>query len=642
MSAESPEPRASTGGATTPKLYRGLKRALDRPGADRAVVIVSLLLMAFSLDTKLSGDDYVHEMIARGSHALPGFVRPPLDLYRFADASTSPELKREGVLGWWDDPDARLAFLRPLSALTHILDYRLYPEHAWLMHLHSLLWSALLLAGLLALYRALLPSVFVCALAMFVYALDDARGWLVSWVAGRNAAVATAITVWALVFHVRWRAQGSRTAAVLASALFVLGLLAGEGATAILGYVFAYAVCLDRGTWRQRLLSLAPYAAIVLPWRVLWRAYGYGVAHSGLYFDPLATPLDFLRLFGERAPILLFSQLGGVWSDIWNILFAFPWFERTLLVTAYVIVGVFGYALWPLVRRDPTVRFAVIGAAIAVVPACAAFLADRLLTWISIGGSIAIAKLIHEYCERPEPLRADALRALLLAPLVLALLAAKAVIDPVFLPSRARGNLIVRDNLDRAQAGIPSDPSIRSKRVVYVNSPGVPLCAYIPVERAAQGVPRAESQVYLATGEADLRLTRIDAASVRVRQRGGFLQSPGSHLLRDPRRPSKIGDEVQLDGVTIEVTDLMADGRPAEIVARFDPPLDDPRWYWIQWKGRGYEPFPPLAIGETRVLPALDLAQVLIGDLVRLPFDGRLAPAPDPGWTQSTTTAGAP
>ncbi|HMI89838.1 MAG TPA: hypothetical protein VK509_00680, partial [Polyangiales bacterium] len=57
-----------------PKLYRALRRALDREGADRAVVVLALVLLCFGLDGGLSADDYVHSLIARGSHALPGFA----------------------------------------------------------------------------------------------------------------------------------------------------------------------------------------------------------------------------------------------------------------------------------------------------------------------------------------------------------------------------------------------------------------------------------------------------------------------------------------------------------------------------------------------------------------------------------------
>jgi hypothetical protein len=617
-----------------PKLYRAIKRALDRPGADRAVLILATLLLCFSLDTGLSGDDYVHELIARGSHAIPGFVRPPLDLYRFADPSTSPLLIHDGILTWWEDPGAKLAFMRPLSALTHVFDYRLFPRQPWLMHLHSVAWSLLLFAGLLQLYRALMPSAFEAALALFLYVFDDARGWLVSWIAGRNAVVATSISVWALVFHLRWRTQRRASNAWAATLLLLIALLAGEGATAIVGYIFAYALCIERGDWKQRALSLWPYLAVILPWRMVWKLSGYGVARSGLYFDPLSTPLDFLRVLAERGPILLFAQIGGVWSDIWSLMFAFPWLQRTLLTSACIALVLLGYALYPLIRRDPLTRFAVVGTVIATLPACAAFLADRLLTWIAIGGSIALARLFVEYCERPESLRAEALRALVLPPLILVLLVAKIVLDPIGLPSRARGNLVLRDNIDRAQAGVPSDPSIEHRHVVYLNPPGVPLAGYIPIERAAQGIARPAGQVYLATGEADLRLTRVDANTLRVRQRGGFLQSPGSHLFRDPRVPSQLGQRVQLDGLSIEVTGLMPDGRPAEILARFDRTLDDPELFWLQWSGLGYERFRQLAIGETRVVPALDLAHVLLGNLVHLPIDGRMVPAQDPGWTQ--------
>ena len=97
---------------------------------------------------------------------------------------------------------------------------------------------------------------------------------------------------------------------------------------------------------------------------------------------------------------------------------------------------------------------------------------------------------------------------------------------------------------------------------------------------------------------------------------------------------SRLGDRVQLEGAEIEVTDLMPDGRPAEIIARFDRPLEDPELCWLRWRerGRGYEAFQLPAVGEEVVLPALDLPAILLGDLVPLPLDTRLPPAIDPHW----------
>jgi hypothetical protein len=624
LSASAPEP------APSPRLYRALKRVLDREGSDRAAVIVALLLLCFSLDTGLSADDYVHELIARGSDAIPGFVRAPWDMYRFADTPFTTLLMREGVLGWWEDPEAKLAFFRPLSALTHMLDSALWPHSGVMMHLHTLLWAALLYAGVLALNRALVMPPFVAALSTFIYVFDDARGWIGSWVAARNAVIATALSVWALVLHHRARQGGGKLPALAAPVLLVLALLAGEGAIAICGYLLAYALFLDHGTLRTRVMTLLPYAAVVLPWRVVWRAMGYGVSHSGLYFDPISEPLGYLGALAERAPVLLSSQLGGAWSDIWNILFAFPAIESALYVGACLLLLFFGYALMPVLRHDPVVRFAVLGALLSVLPASAAFPADRLLTWVAIGGSIAVARLLAAFGEDREWLSDTALRALILPPLVLALLVAKAVIDPVFMPSRARGNLVIRDNLDRAQATVPIDASIIHKRIVYVNPPGFPLAGYIPIERAALGQPRARSQVVLATGEADLRIERVDEFSLRVRQRGGFLQSPGSHLFRNPKRTFTRGTNVELEGVNVVIDDLTAEGRPAAILARFDRTLEDPSLVFLAWEGLGYVPFALPAVGQSVILPALDLAAVLLGDTLTMPIDGRLPPVLDP------------
>ncbi|MGD8863426.1 MAG: hypothetical protein PVI30_25655, partial [Myxococcales bacterium] len=482
-------------------LYGALRRALDRRGADRAVVVISLVLMAFCLDTGLAADDFIHKLIATGSTEIQGFVREPLDMFRFTSGHHTGQLQDDGILSWWAHPRGKLAFLRPLTSLTHYLDYQLWPEAEWMMHLHSLLWGALLLAGLLVLYRELITPRWVCALAMFLYALEDGRAWFGSWIAARNGVIACAISIWALVLHHRTRSSNFRPGYLFSPLVLLLALLSGEGAVAICAYLFAYAIFLDRGSLRERLLSIVPHAVVVVLWRAAYRAMGYGAAHSGLYFDPIAETPSFLHALSERAPILLFSQVGGTWSDGWSAVFPFPTLHRLLVWGSIFTVLVVGYALVPLWKRDATVRFGLTGALLSVIPASAAFSADRLLTWVAIGASIAIARLMAAYIDAPQVLSHSPVRALIMPPLMIFLFVGNVIIDPLFLPSRARGNVAMRDIIDRAHAGVPDDPSIAERHVIYVNPAAVPLAAYIPIERAARGEPRPQRQMWLATSE---------------------------------------------------------------------------------------------------------------------------------------------
>lgn len=629
------------------RFVQWLERTLSKPDADRKVVWIALLLLVPSIDTGLAADDYIHALMARGGGdrgaanegiELTAFARPALDLFRFTTGEQTLALKQQGVLPWWDDPEAKLAFLRPVSSATHYLDHHLWDGAPWLMHVHSIAWSAFALFAVLALYRTLNGPGLFTALAIALYALDDARGWFGSWIAARNAVIATALSTWALVMYVRARQKraGGGSSAVgewLSALVLAIGLLAGEGSVAVVGYMIAYAYAIDGASWRSKLLSFAPHALVLIGWRVAYRALGYGAQRSGLYFDPFGDPSGFTQAFWERAPILLFSQLGGTWSDAWSALFAFPTLHRVLVFTSMIVILTVGYVVWPLVRSDKVVRFGLVGGLLALFPACSAFSADRLLTWVAIGASLVLARLIQAYWQAPATLRDNTVRARILPPLMLWLVLDHAIGEPLFLPSRARGNLAMRNILDRAQAGVPNDPSIAEKQVILVNPAAVPLASYVPIERAAQGLPRGAFQVGLATADTELRVTRSGERSLTIQPRGGFMLSPPSRLLSGRKNTFKIGDAIDLGPVAIEVKAVTTDARPSIVEARFDRPLEDPIYVWRQWLDTTYAAFTPPKLGQTVTLPAADWMRVTLGDAVRLPFDGRMPAPDDPSFT---------
>ena len=64
----------------------------------------------------------------------------------------------------------RLAFFRPASALTHLIDFVAWPRAPLLMHLHSLVWFALALVAVCLVYRRLIapsPELFDRAATLF-------------------------------------------------------------------------------------------------------------------------------------------------------------------------------------------------------------------------------------------------------------------------------------------------------------------------------------------------------------------------------------------------------------------------------------------------------------------------------------------
>ena len=592
-------------------LYGFIERTLSRPNADLWAIALGVLLVAPSIPSGLAADDFVHELSLLGNaNPLVGFRRSALDLFRFAFPTVNRTLMNEGVLPWWTDPKVRFAFFRPLASATHLFDHWLLGDNAVLMHVHTVLWHVATLFAARALFRAIFGAGWLATLATCLYVLDDARGSPVAWVANRNELIACSLSLWALTWHLQSR-QGRRAVGWLAPAVLGVGMLASEGAIAVTAYLFAYTLILDTGTLRARLARLAPYAVVVLAWAALYRGLGYGIARSGLYFDPLRDPVAFLRTLPERFAMLWLAQLGGPWSEGWNAYPAmFPGLEYVVAAMAVFVIAGSLVLFAPLLRRDKVAQFWLLGAALATLPACGAFPADRLLPWVGIGGMAVTAQFFAAYLEAPPAEQARLLPRFGAAAIVMVHL----VIGPLLLPLRSIGISQVRAAIDRADATIPRDPSITRRIAIYVNPAADPFASYIPVTRAALGIPRPRTQRWLATATTPVHLFRVDDRTLRVDPEGGFMILPSEKLFRNTRaQPFVVGEQIETQGMRITISRVAPDGRPEEVLARFDRPLEDPEYLWLAWKGGGYAPFALPAVGGDATAPPADLVTVAYG-----------------------------
>jgi hypothetical protein len=589
---------------------------LSSPRAPFFICALGLVLCSPALSTGLTADDYFHKLVLRGSPSAADAIderaipRGVSQLFVWADGrqARAHAMMEIGMTGWWTNPQLVMAYFRPLSAATHWLDYTLWPDTPWLMHAHSMLWLLLAWLGLAALYRRVLGAdkSVLPMFALLLYVIDDARAMTVAWVANRNALVALALSVLALLVHDRAARSGSRGMLGLASLALLAALLAGESALAVTAYLFAYALYLDPAGVRPGLFRLLPHALVASSWAIAYRALGYGARGSGLVIDPGGHPLWFAEKLIERVPVLLAGQLGFPPSDAWE---AYPalasWLPALMMGIALATLAGVAWLALPMLRADARARFFALGALLAAIPVCAQFPHDRLLPFIGIGALGLTALVLEPWLVRASSLprlRRIACHAFAGLHLFLA---------PLWLPLRVRGPLDVERMVSAADRSIDDSPAVRSKTVVLMNPPVDAYAGYVPPMRAAQGRPRPRAIRWLATGASDTVITRVDARTLRVRPAAGFLALPSERMQRDPRDRIALGHVVPLGDLEIEVTALTADGRPAEILARFAAPLEDARYTLMHWDRGAFRAFTPPPLGASATLPKVDFASLL-------------------------------
>jgi len=491
---------------------------------------------------------------------------------------------------WWTFEGVKLAFFRPVTVLTHRLDHALWPDKPALMHAHSLLWLGAMVAAAAVAYRRILGHGLAAGLAALAYAIDDGHAFPAAWVANRNAMVATTFGLLALIAHDRWRRDRWVPGAALGPALLALGLCSAEAAIAAFALLLAHATFLDAATPARRAIAILPHLAVVVVWRLVHGALGYGAYGSGYYVDPLASPVAFARAVAERAPVLLLGQWALAPTDVHVFL---PETARTVLwIVGACVVALLAWLLGGLVRRDRVARFFAASMLLCVVPACATFPMERLLLFAGFGAMGLFAMLLAHLPVRPAARR-----------LAVGLAVVHLAVAPILLPIRTLSPLLFAP-IARNLASVPDDPNFHELDIVAVRAPDPYSTGFIPLRRALDGRALPAHVRRLASSGTALTVRRLDARTLHLRPEGGFLSEPDAMLVRDREHPMRRGDRVVLTGLTIEIVASTPDHRPAEVTFRFDRPLEDPGIRWLAMGADGFVPWTPPQVGRTVRLPA--------------------------------------
>lgn len=582
-----------------------LRSVLGHPRLPTVAALAAVLLSLPTLWQGLRLDDYHHRAAILGSRTGGYLLRGDLaSLYSFSSGKpehTQP-LMDAGHVPWWSDPEAKVAFFRPLSAVTQRVDYSLWPDSPALMHAHSLAWLFAVVVAAGAFYRKLFGAVAPAGLALLFFAFDDAHATPAMWIAQRNALLAVFFGTLALVAHHRLRADGWRLGALAAPGLFSMALLGGEAGVTTLAYLVAYAVFRESRPWTSRAASLLPYIVLAALWRLGTQMAGYGTANVDFYIDPGSDPLQFLGAVAFRLPILFLGLFTPIESTA--ALMGPPGTAELLFGIGLGAMALVGILMCPLLRRDPLARFFALGAVLSLVPSCAAYPTNRLLMWSGLGAMGLIARFLTAFLARDTALLPVSRGyRLAVAPFVLVLIVAHLFLAPI-----QKLQAVIGNNALKAQLYIAplNEPSLTRESVVVVNGPLAFYASHFSVMQAVKGLPVPKGTRILAPSLTGVELERPDEQTLIVRPAGGYVLHPFDALFCSRRRRLAVGHRVQLPDVTIEVASLTSDGRPASIACRFLVPLEDESLRWIFWERGRYKSWtPPPVLGSVRLPPAL-------------------------------------
>lgn len=547
-----------------------LQALLAHPWAPLALVLLSLVLALPALTGGWSADDFVHQMVLQGGHDL-GPRRPLLDLFTFLEPGTwNAALAERGLLPWSSDPESRISFFRPVAAATHWLDSKLWPGSAPLQHAHSLLWWGLALLGVRQVTQDTGPP-WVAALALLLFALDDAHAVPVTWIANRNVLICLALSTAALRLH-----QLQRPGWALLP--MALALCASEAAIGAAAYILAWELTRD-GPRSKALLRLTPLVLLILAWRVFYNLAGYGAQRSALYVDPVRSPMAFTLASLERGPILLLGQWLGMPVELWMVSEAgMRW---TMAGVGWVFLFLLLIALYPLLKESRHARFWAIGSFASTLPLCAAFPMDRLLLFPGLGAAALLALWVQQ--------GGRGARLMLLLALPGALL----------FPAKIWGF----NPMMRAVTQTPLPPTQDPEEpLVFVNG-SIFGSFYQVLGPMAQGKPTPESVSLLAPAWTSLVVQRPQEAVLEIRAEGGWFQLPVEQIAVDP---TQLGEgPFSGPGFTAEVVEWTEDHRPLQVRFTF---ADIESRRFLVWQDGTIEDWPVPPIGsQMQLSPMLPL-----------------------------------
>ncbi len=624
-------------------FFRLSKSILASPRFILILVCVTIITRFGTVIAPKTTDDYMQQIALVGNKTLyeKGFMSANPDLPFFsqidnvfnffdADQGNLSGLVNYGALPWWTDPEAKIHLYRPLSAITHWIDYQFWPDNVVWMHLESLTIFTFLVLTVYQLYRENSGIKYsdiqdgetsglqcVAALAALFYCLDVSHNSSISWLASRNALLATLFGVMSITHFIRWRENAKQFNLLISLVLLLTSLFSAEAGIATVGYLFGYMLWVDRAPLWHRAVALIPFVMLILAWRFSYNYAGFGSTNVAHYVDPGRDPIRFIGQYIKSFPLMFASVNTG--ADNLISLFSIE-FQQQIWVFAVLISALFLLVLWPVVRCNSHCRFWLTGSLIACIPPCALNeITARIFGFISLGFFIVVAHFVRWSLSAKQKtnniisanfasrawlkLRTISFRAFAYLGLIAHLVIPALVLTIgsfVYAEKYLAGD--VNQFASERYYDI-EDFSYENRVVVFLNAPFTFVLQFIPYQLMSEGKPIPEALRVLAPGHSEILITRVNDNSLEVEARGGFsvvddtdipvenlrVTASNAHksrslmgFFRTHDHNFFTGQKFELPGNTIEILQTL-DGLPEKIRVVFNNSLDDERYLYLLW-----------------------------------------------------------
>ncbi|MET0389704.1 MAG: hypothetical protein ABW321_27270 [Polyangiales bacterium] len=522
----------------------------------RALAGCVLVLALPSLGIGFQADDFVIAQRVRDH---------PLDAFSFIPGGLSTsQWGDRGLLSWFASPALKLHLLRPLSSLSHALDFALWPDAAWWMHLENMLLYAAMVWVVTLIYAELLSSQHCARIAAVFFAFGAAHATSIGWISSRNTLLSALFGLLSVLLFVRAKAGCTLTSV----GVHALALSAGEAATAVLAPLLAYTWLFDVGTRRLRVL---PHIVLCASYLLIYQMFGFGAAHGGMYLNPIQQPWTVAENLVIAVPLYLHSSLVLPMAGLAGLLPRGLW-----LLVALTCVSLLALLPWvfPVLRSDRRAQFFALSALASILPLSAVTPQDRLGFFVDFGayGLLAVCLSAHD----SAPYRRGIPRMLFWLHTSGAVLAFIPLCFVCCVPAVGGGPRALNHALI----------DVDDRDVVVLNVALETAIASVSAMRQKQQIGQPRSMRALYVGTAAYGVRRVDDRTLDLHVADGWFRNALERIARDPRdEPFAVGDQEVTETFSARVLEVDARGTPKRVRFQFIRPLDDPHWLWLRSEG---------------------------------------------------------